>query len=121
MHRIVRAQDETTGLLSLPPEMLHEIAIWAPLRTFGQVTRLGVRSVACVRLQRWFRSIERHEATMQLSVGDRVLVRSRAARQRMEYATAAAKVDGSGSWKDACWTTFTLRSRRRRSAGSRSG
>jgi len=92
-------EDEPTDLLRLPPELLHEIAIWAPLRTFGQVTRLDARRVACIRLQRWYRSIERRDATMQLSVGDRVLVKPRAARQRMEYATAAAKVDDGRSWK----------------------
>ena len=92
-------EDEPAALLRLPLELLHEIAIWAPLRTFGQVTRLDARRVACIRLQRWYRSIERRDATMQLSVGDRVLVKPRAARQRMEYATAAAKVDDGRSWK----------------------
>ena len=88
-------EDEPTGLLSsLPPEMLHEIAIWAPLRTLCRVMRLDVQRIACVRLQRWYRSIERH-GKMQLCVGDRVLVRSRAARGHMEYATAAAEVDES--------------------------
>mmetsp|Transcript_30739 Transcript_30739/g.80127 ORF Transcript_30739/g.80127 Transcript_30739/m.80127 type:complete len:1164 (+) Transcript_30739:124-3615(+) len=93
-------EDDPIGLLRLPPQLLHDIAIWAPLRTFGQVTRLDVRRVACVRLQRWYRSIDRRNATMQLSVGDRVLVvMPRAARQRMEYATAAAEVDDGRSWK----------------------
>ena len=77
-------EDEPTGLLSLPPEMLHEIAIWAPLRTLCPVVRLDARGVACVRLQRWYRTIERHDATKMLSVGDRVLVRSHAARKGME-------------------------------------
>ena len=92
-------EDEPTGLLSsLPPEMLHEIAIWAPLRTLCRVMRLDVQRIACVRLQRWYRSIERH-GKMQLCVGDRVLVRSRAARGQVEYATAAAEVDEGRSWK----------------------
>ena len=69
-------EDEPTGLLSLPPEMLHEIAIWAPLRTLCRVMRLDVQRIACVRLQRWYRSIERH-GKMQLCVGDRVLLCAR--------------------------------------------
>lgn len=92
-------EDEPTGLLSLPPEMLHEIAVWAPLRALSQVARLNIQQVACIRIQRWYRTIERHDAAKQLRVGDRVLVSSRAARRGMEYATAAAKVDNGSSWK----------------------
>eukprot|EP00322_Chrysochromulina_rotalis_P000411 CAMPEP_0115828598 /NCGR_PEP_ID=MMETSP0287-20121206/657_1 /TAXON_ID=412157 /ORGANISM="Chrysochromulina rotalis, Strain UIO044" /LENGTH=1056 /DNA_ID=CAMNT_0003281821 /DNA_START=340 /DNA_END=3510 /DNA_ORIENTATION=- len=90
--------DEPTSLLSLPVEMLHEIAIWAPLRSFCQVVHLDVQRVSCIRIQRWYRSIERRDED-ELRVGDRVLVRSWAARGGIEYATAAAMLDDGSVWK----------------------
>lgn len=94
----VLPEDRPTSLVSLPAEMLYEIALWAPLRTWCQVTRLNVQRVACVRLQRWYRIIGRR-GKVQLGVGDRVLVTSIPARRGIEYATAAAKVDDGSSWK----------------------
>ena len=92
--------DKPAGLLSLPPEILHEVAIWAPLRTLCRVTRLDVQMIASVRLQRWYRSITRHgHGKVPLSVGDRVLVMSSVARRGIEYATVAAKVEDGKCWK----------------------
>ena len=115
-------RDHSTGLLSLPPEVLHEIAVWAPLASFRHVVRFDVERIACVRLQRWYRRIAscQRQDRVQLIVGDRVLLRSFGSgkpRRGVEYATAAAEVMHGNRWKvrlldDVYVTVPALRIRR---------
>lgn len=88
-------------LSSLPAELLFELAVRSPIRALCRVVRVDARLVACVRLQRWFRRWEGPRDAL-LRVGDRVLVRGEASawhRGALQYATAAAQVQGRASWK----------------------
>ena len=90
-------KQETQGLLQLPAELLHEVAVCScPLSVFRLVVRFDIRLAACVRIQRTFRLWSRQDKT-RLSVGERVLLRSAA--HGLKYATAAAPLLGSSMWK----------------------
>lgn len=110
--------DEVTALSSLPTELLFEVAIRSPIRRLRCVVRFDARAVACTRLQRWYRHWKRQGDT-DLSVGDRMLVRIRAAaqRQNLQYATAAAPVREGELWKvqllDGTFVNVPLRHIRR--------
>ena len=50
-------ESEMTGFLSaLPAKLICEIALRCPIRSFRRVVRFDVQSVACTRIQRWYRS-----------------------------------------------------------------
>ena len=50
-------ESEMTGFLSaLPAKLICEIALRCPIRSFRGVVRFDVQSVACTRIQRWYRS-----------------------------------------------------------------
>ena len=90
-------QQPAMSFSSLPAELLFEIAIHSPIRTLRKLCRFNARLVACVRLQRWFRTWETTGDDC-LSVGDRVLLCGGMPNVRIQYATAAAQVQG-GEWK----------------------
>ena len=60
---------DVVNLLSLPAELLFELALRSPIRALRRVVRFDAHVVACVRLQRWYRRLEESGGT-RLSVGD---------------------------------------------------
>ena len=89
------------SLTMLPSELLFEIVVRSPLRSLRHVLRIDVRLLSCVRIQRWFRGINRKEQAA-LNVGNRVLVRLRSGCGRglgYAFGTTAAMMNRGSMWK----------------------
>ena len=83
----------TPTLRTLPAELIFEIAVRSPIRAFCGVMHVDARLVATIRLQRALRRWDPHGVSSCLSVGDRVLVRTKSCAAAL-YATAVAEVVG---------------------------